>query len=342
MTTVSLVCHCKNGPTYDELIRCHHCGIQYHLKCVSLTRDEYNKIIEFYCEECENDHDKLTEWVGVEASGSQKLIKQKEYFEIETIVRHRYSDNGREFYIRWKNFGADSNTWEPEHHLDGGIDILQAYLRRKNLPLSKIQKLVGSTSRAFDKRNWITIDRIMLMVNQMSNNRSYKANIEITQWYGTPTKDLIMLYEYASHCYVILYIDKLKTGYIADGSNSFLTSEGTRAEIEAHTKLKLVGVKFDRQLRMDYCGSSAILIALDFKRHYRNKQIPSSLGAARSLRNLLAAKLHKYPSHALSDKPYYAHKAWQKCDDCGKSFKSSKRSKLMQHKRFCKSRLCQI
>lgn len=69
------------------------------------------------------------------------LANDELYYEVDKIVNHRVRKHGkkqiREFYIQWKGYDPDHNTWEPETSLrdqDLVAQDLDAYLRRNNLP----------------------------------------------------------------------------------------------------------------------------------------------------------------------------------------------------------------
>ena len=328
---------CLNDFDFDQTICCGECEKHYHLKCVYITQSESESIEEFICGRCEKERNRLTIWHGKEANNEQKLLKQRKYFEVEKILKHRYVNNRRKFLIKWKNCGSKHNSWEPENHLDGCVDILQAYLREHELPLTKIQKLIGACPKvSFNKKNWITIGRVIDCISSYRNHKTYKLSLEVEEWELEREKDKIYLFEHEGHCYVILYIHERRTGYISDGANIVLNSAKTLEELTNLLKIRLVTVPYDQPIRADYCGSSAVLIALDFSRHYRKKELPQLLTAPKSLRRNITKLLHKHSSEVVDKREVYDHIRWQKCPKCGKNFKSSKRSRLTQHMKFCR------
>ena len=48
-------------------------------------------------------------------------------YEVEAILRHRETPDGREFLIRWKGYSDEDDSWEPLGHLDDG-EMLKSYL----------------------------------------------------------------------------------------------------------------------------------------------------------------------------------------------------------------------
>lgn len=56
----------------------------------------------------------------------------EESFEVEAILDHKMERRKRKFFIKWKHFSADHNSWEHERNLNCS-EILNAYLKSKNL-----------------------------------------------------------------------------------------------------------------------------------------------------------------------------------------------------------------
>ena len=61
------------------------------------------------------------------------LIGGEEEWEIEAIVGHRGLESCRQYKIKWKGFGDNEITWEPEHNITNLDEILQAYKDRHQL-----------------------------------------------------------------------------------------------------------------------------------------------------------------------------------------------------------------
>lgn len=58
--------------------------------------------------------------------------EQNNEFEVEAILNHKETKDGRKYLVRWKGFGPDGDTWENVHNLSCP-KILNKYLRSLNL-----------------------------------------------------------------------------------------------------------------------------------------------------------------------------------------------------------------
>ena len=54
-----------------------------------------------------------------EAQDTRKMAEEEGSYEVGKIVSMKEKKNGRrEFLVRWKGFGPEDDTWEPEEHLN--------------------------------------------------------------------------------------------------------------------------------------------------------------------------------------------------------------------------------
>jgi len=173
------------------------------------------------------------------------------------------------------------------------------------------------------------MDRIVSTVNGLKNMRSYKSSLEVSSWDGSLDRDRILLLDHDSHCYVICYLSEQSLGYIADGT--------VREEIAKFTGLKLVGLNYNQQFRVDHCASSAVMIALELIRHHKQGQWPESLAAPRSLRSRIEKRFHKFESESVSEQPLHAKRRWHICSKCSKLFPNTKRRAFIMHQRSCRA-----
>lgn len=54
-------------------------------------------------------------------------VKGEEEWEVEKILQHRIRGKKTQYLVRWKGFGRDDNTWEPEENLQHAQDKLKEY-----------------------------------------------------------------------------------------------------------------------------------------------------------------------------------------------------------------------
>jgi len=181
------------------------------------------------------------------------------------------------------------------------------------------------------------MDRIVKTVNGLKNIGSYKSRIEVSPWDDSLDRDRILLLDHDSHCYVICYLSGQSLGYIADGTNNYMNDGTVREEIAKFTGLKLVGLNYNQQFRVDHCASSAVMIALELIRHHKQGQWPESLAAPRSLRSRIEKRFHKFESESVSEQPLHTKRRWRICSKCSKHFPNTKRRAFIMHQRSCRA-----
>lgn len=63
----------------------------------------------------------------------ENSLEQKEEFEVERIMNHKVSRGQNLFFIRWKGFGPDFDTWERECSLTNCSKMLDNYKRHNKV-----------------------------------------------------------------------------------------------------------------------------------------------------------------------------------------------------------------
>jgi hypothetical protein len=62
-----------------------------------------------------------------------ELLEDKEVYEVETIVKHRKTKNGIQYFIRWKGYPIAEASWEPEENMSQDGNMLEQYKLRHQL-----------------------------------------------------------------------------------------------------------------------------------------------------------------------------------------------------------------
>ena len=65
------------------------------------------------------------------------IIDGNEEYEVEAILADKRVGNTTKYLVKWKGFGSDENTWEPESHLVHAKKILEDYCKEKALQKAK-------------------------------------------------------------------------------------------------------------------------------------------------------------------------------------------------------------
>lgn len=322
---------CDNDDSYDDMVRCDVCKVYRHFSCARYTAEEISRIKSYVCESCEFKTGKLSIWKGKRAVGKVLEDKLKHYHDVEKILDHIEDSEGRVFQIKWKH--CDEVTWEVEENLDGCLNLLQAYCRRNDIAASKIEGKLGALSDSDDTdedstRNFVTPSQIINIIQSCRSMGAYCTDLPIETKIKYDNKDKILIIGVKSHCYVMLYVAPDR-GYIADGLNSYIEDLVRRSlvnrEIKA-TKLTIKAIKFDQQVKVDHCGSSGALVALELMRAYRLGKLDTvkKLVAPISLRRRIRSALHRHESASVIDRTLTERREKWTCEICSKAFKTRK------------------
>ncbi|POW00936.1 hypothetical protein PSHT_12785 [Puccinia striiformis] len=79
----------------------------------------------------------------------------EEVFEVETIKSHRKKGGKLQYYVSWKGYKSDQDTWEPEKNLEeGAADILEQYkAAHKTDLLTKSARASGASGKSASKKS---------------------------------------------------------------------------------------------------------------------------------------------------------------------------------------------
>ena len=336
------MCSC-NKTNSEPQMSCRACKRKFHFSCVNLSPKLAKRVQIYYCVACEKNKNKTTIWRGVRARSSQLIDKEENYFEVERIISHRIDrtsePNRRTFLVKWKGWDDSHNSWLLEDCLDGAMNLLQKYCRHNKLDYSSIIGLLGADAHdegKFDYRNWVSIEQILSLIERFRRAACYKSQIKVERFTKPRKKDTIFLLELNHHCYTVLSIADDNLSYVADGTNK-CEDPTIQAILKRSLKSDVSIVHFGQQTRVDYCGSSAVLIALEFVRIYRsgNWLTPFEITVPSELRKRIVKRLHKHHSKAIGTSQFQSFNNWTKCGSCGKSFRGGDKRKFLLHR--CKT-----
>lgn len=152
------------------------------------------------------------------------------------------------------------------------------------------------------------------------------VNIKVESWLNFGDEDALYFLGFESHCYVVLYLKQSNFGYIADGSNRYIEVIGVAEDIRRLLGIRLVGCKIHQKTRIDYCSSSAVLIALELTKNYRTKNFLIDLIAPVERKERVIKALHKYESELMDLPPLHERRLRLVCPYCDITY-AAKRSK---------------
>jgi hypothetical protein len=330
---------CLESNTGERTVACEKCNEWVHYGCAKLTREQVDRIINFYCKKCETS-ECMTEWRKAKPNHQQVAMKARFYYEVAAIRGSKRTQAGRFFQVEWKDCpskkdrSVNERTWEPESYLDGCIDLVQHYCRVHGLPLSNVNGLLGAGDAQVDKNvaNWITMEKLLENFNKIRTWCRLKSNLVASEWSAFGENDQLYFLRHSHHCFVLLHRANQRLAYIADGTNIYRTDQTVADELKELLKVRLISIKFDQQLAVDHCGSSAILIGIELlKAHHRNMEPPRLLVANKTIRDRLIIRLHKADSVSVGQPPLNQRKLRLRCPSCTKSYQPTQGRALALH-----------
>lgn len=105
-----------------------------------------------------------------------------EIYEVERILDMKYVRGKKKFLVRWKGYGEDEDSWEPEENLGGACEVLQAYLKEHDKEKPKSQKAKAtpkSTSRPPPKRSQSNVRAQLTILSQSTKSDKDEAESDI-------------------------------------------------------------------------------------------------------------------------------------------------------------------
>lgn len=322
---------CK-GAENRMMVSCDNCMFWFHYKCVDLDLVLVKRIESYFCKECRRvNRGMKIEWKNTGKTATRQ-VKEKFYFPVDFIVRHKIQNNKRFFLIHWESFGANCRTWEPEENMDGCLNILQNYLESKNLPYSRVAGLMGSVVdeiNEFDVRNWITMDKTLEVFGKLFGEYFKGCNVHFQEYTGTFSKTGCYFLRYNHHCYAIFWDEDKQLATIGDGWNYYRKNFDVASYINDLLGVRVRSIIWLHVVAVDHCTSAAILIQLELFRDYVADRFRICVDSPKRWRNRLVLSLHRFPSVKLR---FEIQKQWYHCS-CGKRIKA--RMHYLRHRAMC-------
>lgn len=180
----------------------------------------------------------------------------------------------REFLIKWAKQGRtrnNSKTWEPESNLDGCINLLQDYCLKNSIPLSNIEAIYGSSNKDdnFNHMNWVTIPQVLKVLEKVRKIAKI-GDIKFETLKTFENEDKIYFFGLDKHLYVLYYNYKEKLAFVSNGGNNLKCRskfELVSSIIKENGECIIQIINYFEQIKKDFCGSSAAIIAIAFAQY---------------------------------------------------------------------------
>lgn len=260
-------------------------------------------------------------------------------FDVTKILNHKIAENGRKFLLKLK--GYKEPEWFPERNLRGCYNLLENYLKSKDLGPPCIKASVGAVMRpgsVYNSDNFVELEEIMWQAAIYSRSKKYANLLNVEVFSGVlPLGDAILLFNIKNHCVVVLYLPSMSEAYAADGTNEVYSDAKYRKQVEDLIGLPVIPLQFYQQLNTDYCGSSAAALIIEFKRLYRCPEMISEVIRVEPWALAKIRKtLHKGESERESPRRVsISDISFPRCSKCGKLFRCGGRQRLVAHEIKC-------
>lgn len=147
-----------------------------------------------------------------------------------------------------------------------------------------------------------------------------------------------------------LYFAELKICILAVGDNSFIEEEDFKEDLNDMLKCDIVSIPLRMQKGIDHCGSSAVMIVLEFRRlyHHAEKYLdvgwPYQLVCPIKLHHTIIKRFFLKPNDGRMEKcesitapdQNIKKRFWIRCPKCPASWLGTSRQPLAAHSRTCK------
>lgn len=242
--------------------------------------------------------------------------------------------------MKYKNY--QKPEWNCLANLTGGCDKL---LKKYHQKFWKTIRDAGGAAEVSDEnniRNWVSPEDVIRYASYAKYHNYLANNITIPvvlfDW-KLSKENTIYLWLEGSHFYVFAHQVATNTCYFSDGGNYIATNSALRKTFGLRMKKKIRIITNNANKRLDYCGSSAVVIIAHLVKFMSTSHWPESFTVNRKLANPLRSKLHKHRSPASRENKTHVGRTLQ-CENCNKKFRVLRLLRL--HQNLCQSRRSDI
>lgn len=265
------------------------------------------------------------------AKRKSKNDPNKEHPMTEILDVHFQRNKPTEYLVLWAD---GTQSYEPEENCRGCVEKVNEFRASKGLaPCKLVPRYGASTDKGYNNENWVTMDQVKAAIEQYDRVKDGFPPVKDF----SPDNDgiCIQLLGLSNHIYVIHRSPVDNKLYIADGTNSYLETRAATLKVNAIIGKHAIGIKFVGQNFVDHCASSAVMIALEFRRTYRTKTVPQLLKAEKSTYERVKKLFHHYQSSVVTQSKPLRNLEPDVCQKCGKRFPKANRRGFIAHQNKC-------
>lgn len=345
--TEEVYCICRKPNDGKGMIECLTCKEWFHYKCVDLTKAkaapyEKDEDLPYFCPMCLVNQCREEPSSPVESREQVPAVEvsdddSDDEDEVSQIVAMRKNGEKVQYKVRWAKAGYD-DSWIDSDDCQGCITKINQFRQSRKLTLLPVPVGASSSRLAkYNENNWITIDQILADV-KIYDMLKHKDNIDIRQFHGQlGDSDSIFIACIGSHAFVMLYIREKDLIYLSDGGNQYLAKEKTSRKVRRKIgrPIRIIAIPFHQQRSIDHCGSSAAVLALEYKRIYQTLQIPDTIQVPKWMQERIIQKEHKDVSEPLKEWLPIDKLSCNKCSNCGRIFRERNKTRFVNHQSRC-------
>lgn len=253
--------------------------------------------------------------------------KRAKSYGVREVLKISEREDFDYYYIQWDN---GERTWEPFENCKGCIGAINKLRRRLNMPLLP-EKYGADTEENVNRNNWIDMKTILAAVDKF--DRVKDCFPPVAEFTGPNKNPIIQLLGHSNHVFVIYRSPGSGKIFIADGTDYYISDKRVEREVNKIIGTSFVfGIPFIGQSAIDHCASSAVAIALEFRRAFRQRQEPpANIKAERTTLDRIRKLFHPEPSVSVPSEGPLRNLAPDICSVCGKQFNSRDRRAYSMH-----------